>query len=124
MKAKKDFHSVNGIPHGATLTVKASNISGNVQADAIFISGAESVADANWTLQDMEDGTAQTGLAGPGISLARVRLAVSQGAAVQVDMTIHDQDQEIRRLTWNLTAADADRIGRIGLVIAVKDPGN
>lgn len=124
-RATKDFHSVKDIPHGATLKVEASNISGNVEDEGtMFMSGPEGVADVEWTLQQLEDGTAQTSLAGPGISMTRVVLTVSKGAAAQIDMIIHHQGQEIRRLTWNLTSPDADRVGRIGLLIAVKEPGN
>ncbi len=121
--ATKDFHSALGIPDGATLTVEASEISGNVQATATFLSGAEGVDDAEWTLDDMENGRAHTDLAGPGISMARVRLAMNQGAQSQFDMIIRNQGEVIRHRIWRLNAEGGDRAGRLGLLISVKGPG-
>ncbi|MEM7582269.1 MAG: hypothetical protein AAF560_02725 [Acidobacteriota bacterium] len=118
MQATKPFHSVNNIPSGATLTVTASNISGNVQADAHFMPGAEPVDEVDWTLQQMEAGTAQTPLPGPGISIARVRVAMAQGSQARFDMVIKHNGTQIRRKFWEL-AADSNTTARIGLVIDV-----
>ena len=88
----------------------------------MFMSGPESIPDVEWTLEQLENGTAQTPLAGPGLSIARVGLAVSQGAAIQIDMTINHLGDEIRRMTWNVTSPSNDRVGRVGLLIDVQAP--
>ena len=118
MQATKSFHSAFDIPDGATLTVEASGLSGNVQADATFLSGSENVDDADWSLDDIENGNAQTTVEGPGISIARVRLAMSQGARAQFDIVIQNEGQDIRRRTWTFAPDDSNLVTRFGLIIS------
>lgn len=117
MQATKPFHSANNVPDGSILRIEASKVSGQVEAEARFLSGGSGTAE-RWTLAEMEAGTANATLAGPAISLARVLLAMAAGSSVQVDMSIHHNGAEIRRRTWILQP-ETKITTSIGLVIGV-----
>ncbi len=126
MQATNDFHNCFDIPDGSMFKLESSGITGNVQGDASFLSGAAHVEDVDWSLDDIESGAGHSELGGPGLTIVRARLTLDQGATIQIDMYMEDSEgKEIpnRRRTWNLTSPDGNITGHIGYLIDVNAPG-